>query len=200
MPFVPIENAWRVALNGTFNVSNHPWAMVFGVNDTHDHDLARAIDLAEVFADWWHDHLAAQTTTRCQLNMINVLDQADETGVSVNYVSGLPHVGTSPGDPSASQVSVMVTLLTGMRGRANRGRKFVPGSSSAWYDTGDGTALEAGEITAYNTAFAALLTAILALSGGPTLAVLSYSQALAIPVLAVQTRTWLGTQRSRSAV
>lgn len=197
MAFVEIEHAWRVTLEGTSDPGSKPWAMVFGVNDTSSHTLARALDIAEVFKDWWIDTLADSIVDTCSLNAVHMLDQASETGVSVSYNTDLPASGDNAGDPAAGMAAVIVTLLTGMRGRANRGRKFNPGLPDEYINGSGGLSLDGGIVAAFNTRYAALITAVEGLSGGPALAVLSYSQALAIPVLAVQTRSYLGTQKRR---
>lgn len=197
MAFTAIPNAWRVTMEGHSDPGLKKWAMVFGVNDTSDHDLARGIDIAAVFKDWWDDHLSEVCVDSCFLDAVHMLDQEDETGVSFSYVTDLPINGQITGNAAAGQASVIVTLLTGLRGRANRGRKFNPGMPDEYIDGSGGLNLDAGVATAFNTRYASLLTALLALDGGPTLAVLSFSQELAIPVLAVQTRDYLGTQKRR---
>lgn len=198
MPFVEIPNAWSVAMQGTYTPSLHGWAMVWGVLDGgHDHDLARAIDVSQCFIDWWDDSCQSRVMTSCQLDQVHIIDLDDEIGVSYTNVNGLPIAGSHTGSPAQGQTAAIVTLLTGARGRANRGRKYFPGLPEVSVDASDGTSLDPTVAADYAGITAQLIDAVAALDDGPSLAVISKSQSLAVPVLAAFGRSYLGTQRRR---
>jgi len=171
--------------------------MTFGVLDTHDHDEARAVDVASGFGAWWGGFLAAQVSHHWSLIGINCLDQASSTGPSVEYLFGLPSAGTASGDAAGGQVAAITTLLTAFRGRANRGRSYMVGVPAASINDSDGTALDPAPKAAIQAAYTNINSAIGGVASGAVHAILSRSQALALPVGAYDTRAYLGTQRRR---
>ena len=197
MAFVAIPDAWEVTYEGDYSTSLRRWDMVWGMKDTASHDNARAVVIASAWKDIWHNGLRDLCVNDCRLTGIRVTDMESETGVSIHYATGLPETGTQTGDPAGGQVAPIVSLLSGARGRANRGRKYFPGCPDTYINANDGCTLDAGVADSYRDQVLAVITAVHAISGGPDLAILSRSQALAVPVLAVQARSYLGTQRRR---
>jgi len=196
MAFIPIQDAWRVSLSGTTEVST-PWAMVFCVHDTGAHDVPSANGIEVAFHDWFQTSLAPLVLSSTELNLIRLLDLNLATGISLNYPVSPAVPGTLSGQPAGSQVAVMVTLASDSRGRANRGRKYVPGVGTSHIDATGGTSLEPISAQAFTDAFVALQTALKTLGGGKDLAVESKRQQKAVIVTKISGRLHLGGQRRR---
>jgi hypothetical protein len=197
MSFVAIPNAWRVALQGDWSGGGTEWVSTFGILDAGTHDVARANAIGLAVRTWWNGTYKPIVGNTVRLNSVYILDQSTSTGPAVTYVTGLPVVGTRAGDPVPSSTCFRVTLLTGLRGRANRGRMFLPGGTSPDINDVDGTSWDPAYVAAATPAIAALGAAITALPGAAAVAVLSRSQSLAIPVTSWGGHSQFGTQRRR---
>lgn len=197
MSFIPIPDAWELTTSGVYTDTLNAWAMTFGILDTEDHDGARAADIGLVVHDWWVAQMQPSMHNHSRLDLIRITDQESGSGVSLPYTTGLPLTGGASGDPAAGQAAMVVTLNTGARGRANRGRKYIPGQLAANQNAGDGTTWDSGIPADRAGRILALTTALNAMSPSCTLAVLSRSQALAIEVLFFLGRSKIGTQRRR---
>lgn len=196
MAFTPIPDAWRVTLQGDIE-GVAAWAMVFCVGDDHTHDVARAGSIEGTFEDWWLNDLSPSVHQSVSLNLIRVLDLESETGIAVNFPISPPVNGDVTSAAAGSQVAIMVTLNSAGRGRANRGRKFVPGVPAADIDAAGGTALEASPQAGFTTIFESLRTAIPGDSSDAFLAIESKSTGTAVEVVSCQARLHLGGQRRR---
>lgn len=195
--FVAIPEAWRVSMLFTSVTAQRHAVMTFGVLDTSTHNVARAVDVAEGFKDWWDDELKTIVSHEWQLESIRVLDQESEAGPSVQFTTGLPSVGAVSGDAGPGQAAVITTFLTGERGRKNRGRSYLAGPPASYFAAGDGTTIEAASATVIQAVYLELNGAIEGQASGAVHAILSKADVEAKPVLAYKTRQYLGTQRRR---
>ena len=176
MAFEPIPDAWRVAMLFDSETTLHPWVLTFGVLDTDPHTNARAVDVATGFASWWAGHLAAVVSQHSFIAAIRVQDQADEFGVSIFYSSGFPDSGGHTGDPAPLQCAAITTLLTGVRGRSNRGRSYLGALAASDVNAADGTLLDGTARSAIQTAYVNLPGSITGAASGAELAVLSFKE------------------------
>lgn len=174
-----------------------PWANVWCVIDNGQHDATRGASLCGAFIDWWKASIAPLTVPAVALAQARALDIATATGVSVDAPVSPVAPGTNVGIPAGSQVAAMVTLGSGNRGRANRGRKYFPGVPAVDIDTVGGTSLEPASATLYANAVAQLANTLQTIDQSPHLAVESKSQGRAVPVTIIQGRLHLGGQKRR---
>lgn len=191
----PIPDAYRIVVHGHSTGSLLQWEITPGVFDDDAHSTARMEDIRDAVVAW------------VESDLIDVLDDTnvcDEVIVEDLAASALPAVvagvsesGTVGGNPAGGQVTAITTLRTNLSGRSYRGRIYWPGVSSTFINAVDGTTLDPDAMTAYDTAANALVAAVDAVAAATTLAVVSRAQLVATPILTVQTRPYLGTQRRR---
>lgn len=81
--------------------------------------------------DWWETYIAPRLTTSTQLELVRVTQLDDPDGFIIEENSGLPINGTVALEPEPSNVSVVVSFRSGLRGRRNRGRNFLGGIPQA---------------------------------------------------------------------
>jgi hypothetical protein len=168
-----------------------------GVRDGGAHTIEAATTVATTVLAWWVAHMKALVTTHCELIQLNVLDLGSETGISLEYVTGLPIVGTDGGQPSPVNACPIVTFRSEGRGRSSRGRNYVVAAPADAFEGADGTQVASTWRTNYTNAYTALGTAIAAEDMDH--AILSEVLAEAIPVISYQCRSYIGTQRRRAS-
>lgn len=129
MPFIPISNTMKVALEYTLNgqlvvnVYHVQWPTpIAGANLTA---------IATVFATWWGNNMRQNFTTALSLNRIVATDMTAEAGLQIAHVAGLPSAGTVVAGPASNNVALVTSLRTGYSGRSFRGRKYWAGFNSA---------------------------------------------------------------------
>jgi hypothetical protein len=125
MVFIPVPNAAEVLMNFTWN--GEQVKMVFGVGWEAEPDSAAMLDIADDFDTWHNTNLKAAQTTEITLDSIDVIPQWDNTAPSVTKILTTPRPGTATGDSVPNNAAPCITLLTGLRGRSYRGRKYIPG-------------------------------------------------------------------------
>lgn len=176
MAFIPISDTMKVALEYTLNGQ-----LVVNVYHVASPDPIVSADLtgiAAVFASWWSVNMRQNFSNQMSLNRIVVTDMTTEGGEQVDYVTGLPSLGTIVGAPAPNNVAVVTSLRTGFSGRSNRGRKYWAGISSAevtdnFISTTLGAALLADMVSldsAISSAGFSLVVASLFHDGAPRLA------------------------------
>jgi hypothetical protein len=118
----------------------------------------------------------------------------DGTGLTLFQQTGLPAKwkGGVTGGDIIPAMSVILKLTTAFRGRANRGRLFLP-----WVVEGQQTAgvIDATEVTNQTTAWNTFMAAMA--SSGHHLCVASYKYALSNDVANLSIESYAGTQRRR---
>lgn len=104
--------------------------------------------------------------------------------------------GTLAGSPLPNQLAVVATLLTGVPGRSNRGRSYLPAPNAAQLANGQ---LPTATATALATQFGAFLTAVKAYNGSEVIpCVASPHTGLIRSLTSVRVDTKLDTQRRRA--
>lgn len=153
MPPLPvIANVFRVTLNWTESTGGQHAANVMHFEDnTHNEaQVATAID-AHVTQTMWATVVGAAQVT--SLTVIKL--DGTSAGITV-AVSGAKWTGEAAGD-YAPALACIVKEVTGVRGRANRGRIYLPFQSES--DALKGS-FDADDINEMNTAWANFLTAM----------------------------------------
>jgi hypothetical protein len=192
MPPLPvIPDVFRVTLN---------WGAVGGTNPKnvmHIHDgtgVATAADVAAVVdagatSDMWN---CLTNSQECDLLSIIPLDGS--TASTDFNTTGSKWLGQQSGE-WIPQAACVIKMITGLRGRSNRGRMFVGPVAEAidhngFYVAGPGHGL-------MQTAWASFQSTLV--GAGMSLAVASYKLSSAHDVTAVSVETTLGTQRRRQS-
>lgn len=80
--------------------------------------------LAGAAATWWNTALKPLTPTNVSLVGIKVTSLQTNTAPVIEYVTGLPIVGTAGGTALPNNVTVVTRLTTDLRGRSYRGRVY----------------------------------------------------------------------------
>lgn len=196
---VVIPGCWRVSMifAGTSGLRAE---MTFAVNDAQViRDGARATTIAAAFKTWWDTNLKARTHPQWSLVQVYVLDVNSTTGTSLVYTTGLPIAGTSAGTLGPANAAPIITWRTLSRGRSYRGRCYLVGAPADAYAGADGTTVNATYRGFYNTAAAALITAIAAVDvpNNTYLGVASDVHAQNTRITTGDARTYVGTQRRR---
>ena len=153
MPFVPAPNT--VQVNVVYEMAGQEventlyYRREAGVGST---ELAALVEAVNAFIV---DQLLPFLGNTIKLvRLVGVLlDAAD----SLIYISttDLPQFGGASGEAAPNNVSVAVSLRTAERGRSKRGRNYIPGIPK---DLIDESTVGSGSITAYESAYAGLIT------------------------------------------
>lgn len=189
-PLPVISNVFRCA----FTWKNLDWPTWSAVNVMHfykaggDPVTLTALLDASVSANMW-----GQTSSSSSIYQVNVTP-LDGSSVTFPYTPLTPAKwkGTVSSLEYTPQVSAVVKMLTGKRGRSYRGRVFLPWCIEDV--TKSGLILAATQAT-MNTAWVAFRTAMD--TGGYPLHVASYKLATSEKVVAVLAETNTGTVRKR---
>jgi len=125
MPFIPTPNCVQLELvydwdgqrcqNVLHYVKSAPW------------DSSDMFELCEQAKDTWNTYIVSRVSDTLSLVEIKCIDLSSQTGLVVNYTTGLPIQGgqTSPSLPN--NCALVVTKRTLKRGRSYRGRIYHPG-------------------------------------------------------------------------
>jgi hypothetical protein len=104
--------------------------------------------------------------------------------------------GTTAGSPLPNQLAMVATLLTGIPGRVNRGRSYLPAPNALQISNGQ---LPTATATTLATQFAAFLTALKAANNGAIIPVVaSHTMGTFHEIKSVRVDTKLDTQRRRA--
>lgn len=157
--FIPSPQVCKVEMCYTWNDQKveNVWHMKHGAGDP---DEATMELLAENLKGWFNASMKGNTHTSCSLRLIRITLLTTSTSPGIEYSSGLPIAGTfNTSASSPNNVTLAVKWITGLRGRSYRGRTYIPGLAQAFTV---GNQISAGMLTAYNTAYQALLSGLLA--------------------------------------
>lgn len=80
--------------------------------------------LAAAAVAWWNTHLKPLTASNVSLVGIKVTSLQTFNAPVVEYLTGLPIVGTASGTPMPNNVTIVTRLATDNRGRSYRGRVY----------------------------------------------------------------------------
>lgn len=125
MPFVAIPDTIQVdmvnSLGGQTVVWGWQWEKAGGFS----------MSVAESFADeifvWWDEQIKPLLSANLTLDIIRLTDLSSSTGFVIEWTTQLPeaHTGVEPSLPGSA--AAVVSFKTGNRGRAFRGRCYIPG-------------------------------------------------------------------------
>lgn len=118
---------------------------ITSLNQAWSDDAAAA--MARVFAEAWRDHLKVYVTPRCVLQSVDwVWNESIPDGPlhEGTYLgTPLPQAGTGTGGDMPAGMTLAVRLLTGLGGRSNHGRFFLPPPLRSGLATVDPNAIDA---------------------------------------------------------
>lgn len=165
MPFVPVPATVKVSLFYTYNG-------VQCMNRLHVSTPASLPDastcqtLATAFANWWLGNAQALVPPTCALRLVEAVSIAEQNGPSATFSSGLPAAGTHAINAMPGNVTLAVSLRTGLTGRSARGRWYWVGLAEDQVSENNVVAGTAASITA---AMDNLLTTIVGLTSTPVI-------------------------------
>lgn len=139
-----IENTWNV---------QYPTEVGTGTMGT----------LANAFLSWWGTHMSSLISQDLQVTGCRVTDLTTASSPVVLITPGSTLAGTVNSPALPNNVASVVTARTANRGRAYRGRTYVPGIPRS--DEQTPTAITLTEITALITALTALIGVVAPLGG-----------------------------------
>lgn len=136
MPLI-VANVSR-AIIGFVNTQNSvTWSVGFGVNVASGYDETDADAYAEQVLDNFTGAISPRLNENVQTISCSFTDLGSITGSEGHAVGST--VGTVTGNIATVDQCLVTTLLTGARGRSNRGRMFMRGLSVSDYDDDYGT-------------------------------------------------------------
>ncbi len=91
-----------------------------------DYEAVDLLDLAVILVTWWGENMAPILSNRISLDRVVMSALHDQFAPGVLYATGLPLAAEVNSDPVPNNCAFCVTFGTGRRGRAFRGRNFVP--------------------------------------------------------------------------
>jgi len=112
--------------------------------------------LGDMLVSWHTDNIQNLQPATISLNSIRVTSQVTSTSPAIEYVAGLPNVGTAGGTLLPSNVTAAVSFLTQYRGRNNRGRNYIVGLREGDVDN---DTIQTGTVDAWRDAYQNLIAA-----------------------------------------
>jgi len=163
MPFVPVPATVKVSWFYTYNGQPCMNRLYVSTPATLP-DQATCQVIANAAASWWTGNCQALVPATCALRLVEAISVAEQNGPSATFSAGLPASGTN-GQPSMpGNVTLAVSLRTGLTGRSARGRWF-------WVGIGEGQVLDnnvaAGPAASITAALDSLISTITGLSSFP---------------------------------
>lgn len=128
MPYVPVANTVMVEIIYQWDAQTVENTLYFEMGDAPD--VGQINDLLENVAGWWTNSLADQICNTIEMVEVRGTDLTTQTGPVASFVTGLPLLGGNPGEPLPANCAACVSFKTNVRGRAFRGRNYVPGLPS----------------------------------------------------------------------
>ena len=129
MAFQPVPLGLHCAVRGTLS-DGHAWQNGFWFSSSGVLDQSDADTLADLLSAAY-DNLKSQWFTGTRANDVLVTDRRTEGAPQFVSTSSFPIVGTDSSAPLPSQASALVSWITDFRGKAGRGRSFIPGFTEA---------------------------------------------------------------------
>lgn len=125
MPFIPIPNGIKVCMR--FTKAGQQCCNVFYVKTPNPPDTTLLNTIGSVFKTAWNANLQGYTSQDVTLDAIEVTDQSVAGGIGIEYTTGLPLTGNTTLGAMPNNVTIATKLLTGLTGRAHRGRFYMIG-------------------------------------------------------------------------
>lgn len=104
---------------------------------------------------WYNTYLKPILPVTAGLEMVKVTDMGSQTGVQIQYTTGLPSMGTHNSPSLPGNVTAAVKFTTDKRGKSYTGRNFFPAFAQS--DIVNGI-VDAGVAAGIKAAYEALLT------------------------------------------
>lgn len=153
MAFIPVPLTVQAEL--IYSVEGQVVENVLHYQGSFAWDTGLMTELAAQLVAWFNTDGKAMHANELSLNMVRVTDIRTQTGGVVEYVTGLPIIGTWTGGVSPGNVAVCVTKRTPLRGRSYRGRMYLPGIPDSQVA---GSYLTSAHLIIINAKVATLLT------------------------------------------
>ena len=151
MPFIPVPNGAKVALNYTFNgqpVVNTLWFQYTGGVI----DAQSISDLASGVNDWWVTRMKPALSSEITLETVDVVAKDVAQGFIGGVAVGL--TGDLIGSTLPANVAYCLKFTTGLAGRSARGRNYIAAIRESDVD---GNTIDAACSTALLVAYRTLL-------------------------------------------
>lgn len=119
---VLVANTLKVEIR--FNVFGQQCENVINVKLPSSPTIEVLTDVAEAVVSWWGDNGKLLVNSAVGLVAVKVTDLGETNGLSIEYTTGLPVVGTASGALAPLNVTAAIRLNTSQRGRCFTGRLF----------------------------------------------------------------------------
>lgn len=160
MPFVPVPNVAKCAM--IFDLAGQLVVNTYHIRETVPLTEALLDGDNTALKDWWNNTLKLHFPTGMLLKQVTATDQASATGLSKTLSLSTPIAGTVSDSPMPNGTALVISHRTSQRGRNYRGRTYL-GGVPLGYRT-DSISIALANLTNYLSDFAALITALTALS------------------------------------
>lgn len=165
MAFVPVPATVKVSWFYTYN-GQPAMNRIYVSTPATLPDAATCQVLANAGANWWTGNCQALVPTTCELRLVEAVSVAEQNGPSATFSLGLPAAGSVVSPALPGNVTIAVSLRTGLTGRSARGRWYWVGLAEAQVTDNNVLAGAAASIVA---AIDNLLSTITGLSSNPTI-------------------------------
>jgi hypothetical protein len=134
MAFVAIANACQVTIKLLWGGSYCYSCLGFYRSDGWD--VTKLQTIADLVADWWYTGLRTASTNVLSLVEVYARDLTSESAPTYTSLYHAGAAGTGGTNVKVPQnVAFCVSFRTALRGRANRGRNYVPVTSYNYFDS-----------------------------------------------------------------
>jgi hypothetical protein len=185
-----INDVFRCSVEGSWDSGSDSWTCVYHVLDVLGTKAGDTV-ADDVGAAWIG-------TVLPELSNQLIVDAATALALDGNSSTFVvPHndAGNSVSISTPHQCAAVISLATGIRGRSNRGRSYLPGMPNDAVDAGDTSKWTVGTATLFTDNFNAFISALDAVD--LRLVVASYVLASARQVTSITFRPDIFTQRRR---
>lgn len=124
MPFIPVPNTVQAEL--VYNWNGEICENVFHFEAAGAPIVSEMVELGEYLINWYDVHLQPLHTGNISLINVKLTDLNAAFAPAVDVSTGLPLVGTLPGDSLPNNVAACISKRTIFRGRSYRGRIYHP--------------------------------------------------------------------------
>lgn len=196
MSFLPSDKYFQLLFGFTGTAVPTGAAVTFGVGTVSTQTIEEVYD--NVWDAWNTSGMKDLMVSTCVLTTIKVKQGPNSTGAYMEV--GKSVAGTASGAAGNASSSLLMRKNTGLGGRANRGRMYVPGISEAAVDPGG--VIESGYLSSAQTVATQLIENLVSTDGPHAFAVpmvLLHSTSSSQPpeVLSLTVESTVANQRRR---
>lgn len=149
MAFIPLPNTIKVVFE--YTIGGKLAVNIIFVRKPSTVTPSDLATVADNMRAWWNDNMKPLTTTNTQLNRLVLTDQTVANGITLDFTTGLPLIGTNALPPPTAATAVISSLRTGFSGRSFRGRVYWPtGNEEDYTDQAVTLGLTAAVLAAVN--------------------------------------------------